>query len=247
MSEPSNDTSPTDDDSPRAFSRRRLLLALALGGIAFSSYAVFRDELTIGRLAEREQTFLSFRAEHPAVVYGVVFLAYVLVSALAIPLATVLTFVIARLLGFWEALVLVSFASTTGATASFLLSRYIFRDAFTARFGTRLTRFNAALEREGAFYLFALRLNFAVPFFVINVVTGLTPMRVRTFWWVSQVGMLAGTVLYVYVGTQFPSLSELAANGPATVASPGILLAFAVMGLFPFVAKRVVEGVRRGR
>ena len=112
--------------------------------------------------------------------------------------------------GLAPAVILVSFASTSGATIAFLLSRYLFRDAIQTRFRDQLAKFNQALQREGAFYLFTLRLIPAVPFFVINVVMGLTPIRTLTFWWVSQVGMLAGTIVYVYAGSTIPSLAHLA-------------------------------------
>ena len=120
-----------------------------------------------------------------------------------------MTLVVAWYFGFWKGLVLVSFASTCGATLAFLLSRYLLRDIIQSKFGERLKTFNESLDREGAFYLFTLRLIPAVPFFVINVVMGLTRIRTTTFWWISQVGMLAGTCVYVYAGSNIPSLSQL--------------------------------------
>ena len=121
-----------------------------------------------------------------------------------------MTLVIGWFFGFWRALLVVSFASTAGATLAFLLSRYFLRDSIQNRFGGQLKKFNESLDREGAFYLFTLRLIPAVPFFVINVVMGLTKIRTGTYWWVSQVGMLAGTCVYVYAGTTIPSLNQIA-------------------------------------
>ena len=144
--------------------------------------------------------------------------------------------------------ILVSFASTTGATMAFLLSRYLFRDAIQRKFGERLAVFNEALDREGAFYLFTLRLIPAVPFFVINVVMGLTRISTRTFWWVSQLGMLAGTLVYVYAGSQVPDLQTLAEHGAKAVFSPRqlaqITIAFVLLGVFPIAVKKLVERVR---
>jgi uncharacterized membrane protein YdjX (TVP38/TMEM64 family) len=117
------------------------------------------------------------------------------------------------------------------------------RDAIQTRFGDRLAKFNEALEREGAFYLFTLRLIPAVPFFVINVVMGLTPLRVTTYWWVSQVGMLPGTAAYVYAGTSVPDLQTLATQGVSGIISPQLLSAFVVLGLLAIVIKKVLSWV----
>jgi len=139
----------------------------------------------------------------------------------------------------------VSFASTSGATIAFLLSRHLFREAVVARFGPRLASFNEHLRTDGPFYLLGLRLLPLVPFFVINLVMGLTPMRARTFWWVSQLGMLPGTAVYVYAGSRVPSLAELAEHGVASVLSAGQLLqlaiAFALLGTFPLIVKLLLE------
>ena len=177
-------------------------------------------------------------------VYAVAFLVYVAVTGLSLPGAIVLTLTCGWLFGFWRGLVLVSFASTTGATVAFLMSRFLLRDSIQRRFGDRLATFNQALEREGAFYLFMLRLIPAVPFFVINVVMGLTPIRSRTYWWVSQIGMLPGTAVYVYTGASVPNLATLAEKGFQGILSPQLLMAFALLGLVPLVLKKVVQRFR---
>ena len=155
----------------------------------------------------------------------------------------------AWLFGFWRGLIVVSLGSTAGATVAFLLSRYLFRQSFSNRFGDRLEKFNAALQREGAFYLFTLRLIPAVPFFVINAVMGLTPIRVRTFWWVSQLGMLPGTMVYVYAGSRVPNLQTLADKGIHAIFTTGqmaqILSAFALLGLFPLILRQVMKRISR--
>lgn len=149
--------------------------------------------------------------------------------------------------GLITGVILVSFASTTGATLAFLLSRFLFREAVQRRFGERLADFNRALEREGPFYLFLLRLIPAVPFFVINAVMGLTPLRTRTFWWVSQVGMLPGTIVYLSAGSSVPNLERLAEEGIPGVLTPKqmtqIFIAFALLGIFPLAVRWVVKSV----
>ena len=127
---------------------------------------------------------------------------------------------------------IVSFASAIGATLAFLASRYLFRDAIQAKFGDKLAAINRGVEKEGAFYLFALRLVPAFPFFVINLVMGLTPMKTRTFYWVSQLGMLAGTIVYVYAGTQLGAVRRSRA---------GLVAAFVLLGIFPLIAKKVAR------
>lgn len=206
-------------------------------------YFNFGDQLSLSELAKHETSLRDFRVEHPILVYALAFGIYVLVSSLSLPGgATVLSLAYAWFLGFWPALLLVSFASTTGATFAFLLSRYLFRDMMLERFGSRLTAFNEALEKEGAFYLFSLRLIPLFPFWIINLVMGLTPIKVGTYWWVSQVGMLPGTAVYLFAGSQVPSLNKLATEGPGDLFP--ILLAFALLGLMPLAFKQVMKLVR---
>lgn len=186
---------------------------LVLGGFLLAVGALVMligDRLSLDYLAQQEQTLRQFQLDYPWLVYVLAFLVYVAVTGLSLPGATALSLLYAWFFGFLPAVVLVSFASTAGATLAFLLSRYFFRDAVQNRFGDQLQSFNQALEREGAFYLFTLRLIPAVPFFVINAVMGLTNIPTRTFWWVSQVGMLAGTCVYVYAGASIPRLQQLA-------------------------------------
>ncbi len=205
--------------------------------------------LTLAHLAEQEAQLRSFQQQHPFLVYGVAFLVYVAVTGLSLPGAAAMTLVFGWYFGFWRAIVLVSFASTTGATLAFLLSRFLFRDAIQRRFGERLQSFNQALEKEGPFFLFTLRLIPAVPFFVINAVMGLTPIRARTFWWVSQLGMFPGTIVYVYAGSRVPHLRQLADEGIQAVFSPSqltqLLVAFALLGIFPFIVRFLVAAVVR--
>jgi len=178
-------------------------VALAAGGFVVQHF------LSIDFLASQETRLRGSYASDPGLVLGITFVIYVAVTGLSLPGATLMTLVIGWFLGFWLALIVVSFASTSGATVAFLLSRYFLREAIQTRFATQLEKFNQALDREGAFYLFTLRLIPAVPFFVLNAVMGLTRIRIWTFWWVSQVGMLAGTGVYVYAGATLPSLHQI--------------------------------------
>jgi uncharacterized membrane protein YdjX (TVP38/TMEM64 family) len=174
----------------------------------------------------------------------VAFADNVTVTGLSLPGAAALTILCGWYFGFLRGIVLASLASTTGATLAFLLSRYVLRSSVQSRFGHRLRTFNQALARDGAFYLFGLRLVPAVPFFVINLVTGLTPLAVGTFWWVSQVGMLPGTAVYVYAGAAVPDLQALSQNGLSGILSPQLIAAFILLGLFPLAAKLLMRRLR---
>jgi len=188
----------------------KLLILAMLAVVVVIIYMIFREQLTLEALAEQETLLRQFQDDHPVLVYVIAFFIYVSVTGLSLPGAAALSLAYGWYFGWIRGVILVSFASTAGATVAFLLSRYLFRDALQSRFKAQLTAFNRALEREGAFYLFTLRLIPAVPFFVVNVVMGLTRIRTATFWWVSQVGMLAGTVAYLYAGSTVPSLAHLA-------------------------------------
>jgi dihydrolipoamide dehydrogenase len=171
---------------------------------------------------------------HPLGTAAAFFGIYVAVTGLSLPGAAIMTLVAGALFGLLWGTVIVSFASSIGATLAFLASRFVLRDWVQAKFGDKLKPINEGVAREGAFYLFALRLVPAFPFFVINLVMGLTPIRTRTFYWVSQVGMLAGTIVYVYAGTQLGQFRI----------SAGLIAAFVLLGVFPLVAKRVLEAVK---
>ena len=217
-----------------------IVLAAVIGAFVYI-YAEHRDELTLESVAGHEAQFRQFGQEHPVAILALAFLIYVAITGLSIPGAAVLTLSYGWFFGFWPALVLVSFASTAGATVAFLLSRYLLRDTIQRRFGERLKKFDQALEKDGPFYLFQLRLIPAVPFFIINVVMGLTPIRVRTYWWVSQLGMLAGTVVYVYAGSTIPSADELANPDELSgVLKWEFIMAFVILGMFPLIVKKLM-------
>lgn len=224
-----------------------MILLLVVVAVAGMIYWQFGDVLSLDYLASRETALREYRSHHPVLVYGAAIAIYVVVTGLSLPGATVLTLAYAWYFGFVRGLILVSFASTAGATMAFLMSRYFLRQTIQSRFGAKLTSFNEALERDGPFYLFTLRLIPAVPFFVINVVMGLTPLGTFTFWWVSQLGMLPGTAVYVYAGSQFPDLKTLADQGASGILSPQLITAFVLLGLFPVVVKKAAGKWKSGR
>jgi uncharacterized membrane protein YdjX (TVP38/TMEM64 family) len=218
----------------------KLVVLLAVAAVAFFVWQHFGDALSLDYLASKETELRQYRVDNPVLVYGVALAIYVLVTGLSLPGASVLTLAYAWYFGFVRGMIVVSFASTSGATMAFILSRFFLQEPIQSRFKDKLVSFNEALEREGAFYLFTLRLIPAVPFFVINVVMGLTPLKTRTFWWVSQVGMLPGTTLYVWTGSRFPDLRTLANDGGAGLLTWDLAIAFTLLGLFPIAVKKVV-------
>ena len=228
-------------------SKARLAVLLAVAAAAVVGYLQLGDALSLAAIAEQEAALRAYQQDHPWLVYGAAFLVYVAVTGLSLPGAAVLTLVFGWYFDFLRAVLLVSFASTTGASLAFVLSRYVFRDAVQSRFGGRLRAFDEALARDGALYLFTLRLVPAVPFFVINLVMGLTPLRLATFWWVSQVGMLPGTAVYVYAGAAVPDLQVLSERGLGGIVSPQVLAAFVLLGVFPLLVKTVMRRLRSGR
>jgi uncharacterized membrane protein YdjX (TVP38/TMEM64 family) len=225
--------------------RNRLVLVTVLAVVAIVGYVGLRPYLTLEALAKQEGYLRGLYERQPVLISVAAFLIYVVVTGLSLPGATGLTLAYGWFFGLVRGLILVSFASTAGATLAFLLSRYLFRDAVRSRFGDQFTHFDDALRREGPYFLFTLRLIPAVPFFVINAVMGLTPIRTSTFWWLSQLGMLPGTALYIYAGSSVPSLQTLADKGIGAVFAPGqitqLLIAFALLGAFPFVARLLMR------
>jgi pyruvate/2-oxoglutarate dehydrogenase complex dihydrolipoamide dehydrogenase (E3) component/uncharacterized membrane protein YdjX (TVP38/TMEM64 family) len=170
------------------------------------------------------------------------FVFYIIVTALSLPGAAVMTLAGGALFGLLCGTVVISFASTIGATLAFLVSRYLLRDGVQKRFGDRLGAINKGIEREGAFYLFTLRLVPVFPFFLINLLMGLTPIRTATFYWVSQIGMLAGTLVYVNAGTQLAQLESLSG-----ILSPSLIASFALLGVFPLLANRMLGWIKKRR
>ncbi len=235
------DNSDSGIPNHRSSPLRKVVVLAILSAIISVVYYQYADVLTLEGLAAKEAELREFKIQNPWLVYGIAFAVYVAVTGLSLPFGAVLSLVFAWFFGFWRGVFLISFASTTGATMAFLLSRYLFRDTIQTRFSDQLASINESLKREGAFYLFTLRLIPAVPFFVINLVMGLTPMRATTYWWVSQLGMLPGTAVYVYAGSQFPDLKTLAKEGAGGILTWPLLIAFALLGVFPLVVKKIMS------
>jgi pyruvate/2-oxoglutarate dehydrogenase complex dihydrolipoamide dehydrogenase (E3) component/uncharacterized membrane protein YdjX (TVP38/TMEM64 family) len=214
--------------------KRLALLLLVAAAIAAFFIFDLKQYLSLEAFQASRARVDALYALHPFTVAAGYFALYVAAAALSLPGAAVLTLIGGALFGFTTGLVLVSFASAIGATLAFLAARFLLRDWVQTRFGEKLRALNEGVEREGAFYLFALRLVPLFPFFLVNLLMGLTPIRPRTFYWVSQVGMLAGTAVYVYAGTQLGAFRV----------SPGLVVAFVLLGVFPLVAKRVLDAVK---
>mgnify|MGYP000117793259 CR=1 FL=1 len=216
-----------------------ILLVTAIG-----AYFAFDlgQYLTLEYFKSQQQVIEAYRQNHPLATAAVFFIIYVAVTGLSLPGAALMTLAVGAIFGLGWGFLIVSFASTIGATLAFLVSRLLLKDMVQRRFGDKLKAANRGIEKDGAFYLFTLRLVPAFPFFVINLVMGLTPIRTWTFYWVSQVGMLAGTLVYVNAGTQLAQLDSLAG-----ILSPGLIISFTLLGVFPLLAKKAVEIVKAKR
>lgn len=217
--------------------------ATLLATIAALVFAFFYFDLnhllTLEGMKNGLTQFEDWRHAQPFIVGGAFLLLYIAVTALSLPGAAVMTLAAGALFGLMWGTFIVSFASSLGATLAFLVSRYLLQDTVQKRFGERLKPLNDGVQKQGAFYLFTLRLVPVFPFFLINLLMGLTTIRAVTFYWVSQVGMLAGTIVFVNAGTQLAQLDSLAG-----ILSPGLLASFALLGLFPLIAKKLLAVIK---
>lgn len=220
------------------------LIVLAILVIAVVLYITLDvgQYLNLAYVQSQLGTLRDFAQTNFALSAGLYFLAYVIVTALSLPGAAIMTLLGGAIFGFGWGLVLASFASTIGATLAFLVSRLLLHDWVQGRFGKSLKTINQGVERDGAFYLFSLRLVPVFPFFLINLVMGLTPIRTFTFFWVSQVGMVLGTAVYVNAGVELGQLSSLGG-----LLSGSLILSFVLLAMLPWVGKAVVAVIRRNR
>ena len=219
----------------------RLAVVLAIGFLLAAAYWFdLHHYLTLENLKHYRATLIGLYHSHPLFTIAAYFTIYVLVTALSIPGAVVMTLAGAAIFGLWMGTVVVSFASTVGATLAFLVARFLLHDWVRERFGDKLQPIYSGIEREGAFYLFTLRLVPVFPFFLVNILMALTPIRLRTYYWVSQLGMLPGTIAYVNAGTQLAAIES-----PKDVLSPKVLISFAILGVLPLVSKKAIECYRR--
>lgn len=220
---------------------KKLVLFAVIAG-AIGAYFLFDlgQYFNLAYLKTQQDQLNGFYQENRALTIALYMLIYILMAALSLPGAAIMTLAGGAVFGLATGLVAVSFASTIGATLAFLVARFLFQDSLQQRFPRQLNAINEGIRREGAFYLFTLRLVPLFPFFVINLLMGLTGLRVWTFYWVSQVGMLAGTAVYVNAGTQLAQIDSLSG-----IASPTLLLSFALIGAFPLVANKLVQWLKR--
>ncbi|QLH52267.1 MAG: FAD-dependent oxidoreductase [Candidatus Accumulibacter cognatus] len=223
---------------------KKKIVIFALIALAIVAYFQFGlgQYLNLDALKAQQAALDDYHRQHPWQVAGLYFVAYVAVTALSLPGALPMTLAGGAIFGLLWGTVIVSFASSIGATLAFLAARFLLRDWVGERFGERLKAVDEGIRRDGAFYLFTLRLIPVFPFFLVNLLLALTAMKARTFYGVSQIGMLAGTVVYVNAGTQLARIDSLAG-----IVSPALLASFALLGIFPLIARKVVEGVKARR
>ncbi len=222
--------------------KKVMMLVVIVGAIALFFGFDLQHYLNLNTLKASHATFQQWLAEYPLGIPAAFFIIYVAVTGLSLPGAAVMTLAAGALFGLTQGLILVSFASSIGATLAFLVARFLLQDTVQKRFHQRLNAINNGVERDGAFYLFTLRLVPIFPFFVINLVMALTPIRTWTFYWVSQIGMLAGTAVYVNAGTQLADIERM-----SDILSPDLLLSFALLGVFPWIAKWLLTILKRRR
>ena len=221
---------------------RIALVAMLVALVAAFFAAGGHRYLTFESIKAQQAAIEAYHQAHPWRTASGYFLVYVAVTGLSLPGAAIMTLAGGAVFGLLWGTVIVSFASSIGATLAFLASRFLLRDWVQSRFGHNLRALNEGVTKEGAFYLFTLRLIPVVPFFAINLAMGLTPMRAWTFYWMSQVGMLAGTIVYVNAGTQLAAIES-----PSGILSPALIGAFLLLGFFPLIAKRIVDMVKARR
>ena len=219
--------------------RRWWFVVLLLAGVGLFLAFDLGQYLNLATIKSHQAELEAWRAGQPILAGVLFFAAYVAASALSLPGAAVMTLAAGAIFGLGWGMLIVSFASSIGATLAFLASRWLLGDWVQSRFGERLAALNAGVAKEGGFYLFTLRLVPVLPFFAINLAMGLTPIRPLTFYWVSQLGMLAGTFVYVNAGTQLARIDSLSG-----IVSPGLLGSLVLLGIFPLIAKKVIDMVQ---
>ncbi|CAM6494198.1 Uncharacterized membrane protein YdjX, related to fungal oxalate transporter, TVP38/TMEM64 family [Leclercia adecarboxylata] len=216
-----------------ATNARKIILICALLGAFVVIYTQLPPgSVTLENLQARHQALLLYCQQAPRQSAALYFILYVLVTTLSLPGAALLTLLGGALFGLWPGILLVSFASTLGATLAMLVSRYLLRDWVQHRFAGQMRTVNDGVARDGAFYLFALRLIPLLPFFVVNLLAGVTRLGVWRYWWVSQLGMLPGAIVYLNAGHQLGQITSL-----HDILSPGVVFAFTLLGLLPLITR----------
>ena len=220
--------------------KKPVLLIAALALITALIAALQGQSLDLDNLREGLAQVRGWQQDQPLALAAIFFSTYVAVTALSLPVAVWMTLAAGALFGFWQGFVIVSFAASIGATLAFLAARYLLRDMVRARFGARLASIDQGIARDGAFYLFSLRMIPVVPFFIVNLAMGLTGISTRAYFFASQLGMLAGTAVYVNAGTQLGKLTSVSG-----IVSPPILISFALLGMFPWIARMIMSYLNR--
>jgi uncharacterized membrane protein YdjX (TVP38/TMEM64 family) len=220
--------------------KKLILLALLVGAIAAYFWFDLGQILTLDNFKAQQAQIVAAKDASPVLYIGGFFLIYIAVTALSLPGAAIMSLVAGALFGLLTGTIIVSFASSIGATLAFLSSRFLLRDWVASKFGERMQAIDDGFARDGAFYLFTLRLIPLFPFFVVNLVMGLTRIKVPTFYWVSQIGMLPATVVFVNAGTQISQIESTAG-----LLSPTLIGSFVLLGCFPWIARGLVAAVKK--
>ena len=218
------------------------VLVLIIAAIAAFFYFELGSYFTLDAIKAQRESLLASFEKNPLVVSAGFFAVYVLVTALSLPGAALMTLLAGAIFGLLLGTVLVSFASSIGATLAFLASRFICRDWVQGKLGKHLAPINKGVEEEGAFYLFTMRLVPAFPFWVINLVMGLTTIKTKTFYWVSQIGMLLGTIVFVNAGSQLAQVTTLKG-----ILSPALIGSFVLLGVLPLIAKKIIGAMKKNK
>ncbi len=219
---------------------KRLVLLVPVVLLIAAFFALgLHEHMTLAAFHESHESFVAWYEQHPLPVIGGYVAAFTLIT-LFLPVAALMTVAAGALFGFWEGLLIASFTAAFAATVAFWLARFVLHDTVQRHFGERLAAVNAGVAKDGPFYLLSMRLVPVIPFFIINLVMGLTPMRTRTYWWVTQAGMFVGILIYVNAGTQVAEVDEL-----NDILSPVLLGSLILLGVFPLLARKALELIRR--
>ena len=222
----------------------KVILLTATFSIVVALFFAFdlQQYLTLEYLKSSKSLFISYYEQNPMLVLGSYFLSYVVMTAFSLPGAVWMTLGGGAFFGLLTGTFVVSFASTIGATLAMLISRFLLRDWVQGRFKQQMKTINSGIQKDGGFYLFTLRLLPVVPFFVINMVMGLTPLRTSTFYWVSQLGMLPGTLVYMNAGSELAKIESL-----GDILSPTLIGSFVLLGIFPLLVKKIISIIETKR
>jgi uncharacterized membrane protein YdjX (TVP38/TMEM64 family) len=222
--------------------KRLLILLAGIIAVALFYYFDLKQYLTLSYIKESQEYFQQLYTENKLLVISSYMAIYIAVTALSLPGAAIMTLAGGGLFGFTVGTIVISFASTIGATVACAVSRYLLRESIQGKFGDKLTAINKGIDEEGAFYLFTVRLIPVFPFFIINLLLGLTKMPIVTYFWVSQLGMLPGTMVFVNAGKELAKIDSLGG-----ILSPGLIASFVILGLFPLTVKKIMGFYRKKR